>query len=261
MAGPLIGLATGAQIGGGIFGTIHNVQQTAWERAQYLDQKRREDTAVQRRAADMRAAGINPILAAGQEAAAGAPISPNHIEAPDFSAISEAIKLGLEHKQMELNEKMGDATIDEQIEKTRALKLQNDYFEQTFGLNKRRVEAQEASARAQQLAAEAAALNAGSSSRQAAVMERARDMADELSHHELLRLAREWDAIKDVPVFQEHQTKTNAIMKAFNIDPESPLGKAVLILSIAGEGAMNILGQLPIPGKKPPRGATSGWAP
>ena len=48
-----------------------------WQRRKYEESLGREDTAVQRRAADLRAAGLSPVLAAGQGASTMAPISLN----------------------------------------------------------------------------------------------------------------------------------------------------------------------------------------
>jgi hypothetical protein len=65
--------------------------------------EQREDTAIQRRAEDMKAAGINPLLAAGQPAqAAGSPISRNDTNiADDIRAGQEGQMLGAQIKLAE----------------------------------------------------------------------------------------------------------------------------------------------------------------
>lgn len=65
-------------------------QNLEWQKAMQRESWQREDTAVQRRAADLKAAGISPLLAAGSAATASGPIQTHapqkqNLQFPDFT--------------------------------------------------------------------------------------------------------------------------------------------------------------------------------
>lgn len=83
--------ALGAVIGMGtsIANTVGQYKQMNYQKEMQQESWRREDNAVQRRVADLDAAGLSPTLAAGSSASASSPIS---IGAPDHGDIQGNIK-------------------------------------------------------------------------------------------------------------------------------------------------------------------------
>jgi len=116
--------AIGQGLGGlsnSIFGGLNFWQQN--ENLKYLKrlQKQifaREDNAVQRRVADLRAAGLSPVLAAGSAASAGPAIQ---TQPPQFAAINPQLT---EMAQVKLALTQADKNISNTIEQNKLLKMQ-----------------------------------------------------------------------------------------------------------------------------------------
>lgn len=76
-------------IGTSIANTVGQYQQMNYMKEMQQESWRREDSAVQRRVADLGAAGLSPVLAAGSSASASSPIT---IGAPDHGDIQGNIR-------------------------------------------------------------------------------------------------------------------------------------------------------------------------
>ena len=98
-----------------------DVGTQAWQKQAQETTWAREDTAIQRRVADLKAAGLSPVLAAGQGASTSPPIRP---VTPRMEG--DAVERGMQAEQMRVGMIKARADIAKSSEEAKLIQLQQD---------------------------------------------------------------------------------------------------------------------------------------
>lgn len=122
------GLSAGAQGAGAVANYLGQKEANSYQKSMQKEAWKREDNAVQRRKADLLAAGLSPVLAAGSAATTMAPI---RIEAPqlDTAAIANAGKTVTDGMMTALAMKQGAASITKTAAETANIQAQQNKTE------------------------------------------------------------------------------------------------------------------------------------
>jgi len=137
-------LAAAGQAAGGLASGVTGLLNIGFNRNAYWRQLEREDTAVQRRAKDMEAAGVNPLLAAGQPAQS-TPQAQQKV--PDLSGFGKGMEAMMNrvllHKaNTDISRTEAETRYTD--EQTKGVEKRNALIDQEFGLKERGVSATEA---------------------------------------------------------------------------------------------------------------------
>ena len=107
------GLA-GAQVGGGLLNTYLQYRQQEYDKRLQRTIFEREDSSIQRRVADLEAAGLSPVLAAGQGAGTGqtVQVTPPQFQKPDISDAMALMKMEADISQTRAQTELTQQQID-----------------------------------------------------------------------------------------------------------------------------------------------------